>query len=167
MDFTEQNRYPFPADVVLQVFGDQDYFLQKYQLSGASNIQLIDADNQGDRSRITVSRDVDVDIDVPGFARKFVPETITLVQTDSWDRTSRTGNIDIQFKGMPAQVRGKMAVRDSDDGCVLDITFSVKINVPIVGDKLARVMAEDLKEKFQRDSSQAQKVMADIAQRYQ
>jgi hypothetical protein len=156
MQFTESNRYPFPAHAVVQVFGNKDYFIKKYTGAGATNIQVLEEQHNGSKTRIAVSRHVDIDIDVPAFARKFVPDTITVVQVDSWDQTTLRGHLDIQFKGMPAE----------DGRCVLNLNFSVNINVPLIGDKLAKVLGADLKKKFERDSHQAQEVMAEFVQRY-
>lgn len=166
MQFNELSHYPFPAYAVVQVFGNKDYFIKKYTGAGASNIQLLEEQHNGGKTRIAVSRHVDIDVDVPAFARKFVPDTITVVQVDSWDQTTLRGHLDIQFKGMPAVVKCDMALADEDGGCVLNLNFSVNINVPIIGDKLAKVLGADLKKKFQRDSHHAQAVMAEFVQRY-
>jgi len=166
MQFTESNRYPFPAHAVVQVFGNKDYFIKKYTGAGATNIQVLEEQHNGGKTRIAVSRHVDIDIDVPAFARKFVPDTITVVQVDSWDQTTLRGHLDIQFKGMPAVVKCDMKLADKDGGCVLNLNFSVSINVPLIGDKLAKVLGADLKKKFERDSHQAQEVMAEFVQQY-
>lgn len=167
MQFQEFNRYPFPAHAVVQVFGNKNYFIQKYTGAGASSIEVLDEQHNDGKTRIAVSRHVDIDVDVPAFARKFVPDTITVVQIDSWDQAALRGNLDIQFKGMPAVVKCDMTLTDDDEGsCVLQLNFSVKINVPLIGDKLAKVLGADLKKKFERDSLHAQKVMAEFAPRY-
>ncbi len=166
MKFSAINTYPFAAATVLQVFADQDYFLNKYRQAGARNIQLLEYRQIDGKSTITISRDVPVDVNIPAFARRFVPPQITIIQSDHWDHATRTGRIDIQFKGMPAEVCCAMNLQEEDGQTRLLLDFEVKIHVPLVGDKLALVLAEDLKKKFQADSAQAQKVMADIAARY-
>ncbi|GAA5127215.1 DUF2505 domain-containing protein [Alloalcanivorax gelatiniphagus] len=166
MTFNEQNQYPFPADTVIQVFADKDYFLEKYRLSGASNIQLLEDTRDADHSRIVTQRDVDIDINVPAFARKFVPDVVTLIQTDAWDRRRKTGQLDIRFKGVPAEVHCDMTLTGHDHQSTLDLNFSVRVGVPMIGDKLASVLARDLKTKFQRDARHAEQVMGQIAERY-
>lgn len=166
MKFHEQSRYPFPADTVIQVFADKDYFLEKYRLSGAGNIQLLEDARDADHSRIVTQRDVDIDIDVPAFARRFVPDVVTLVQTDAWDLAQKTGQLTIRFQGVPAEVHCGMTLTGHDDQAILDLRFSVQVRVPMVGDKLAGLLARDLKTKFQRDARHAEQVMARIAERY-
>lgn len=166
MKFQEKNIYPFAADTVLKVFSDQDYFLTKYKHAGALNIQLLESVQADGKSRIKISRDVNVDVNIPAFAQRFVPRQITIIQADHWDTARRTGHIDIQFKGMPAEVRCDMLLIEQGGQSVLELNFNVKINVPLIGEKLATVLAEDLKKKFQTDSKQAQKAMADMAARY-
>lgn len=166
MQFQETNRYPFPARAVVQVFGHKDYFIAKYSGAGASNIEVLDEQYNDGKTRISVSRQVDIDIDIPRFARKFVPDTLTVVQIDSWNQATLRGNLDIQFKGMPAIVTCDMSLTDEGNECVLRLHFSVNINVPLIGDKLANLLGEDLKKKFESDSLNAQKVMEEFAPRY-
>ena len=166
MRFQETNTYPFAANTVLKVFSDQDYFLTKYRSAGASNIQLLESTQADGKSTIRISRDVDIDVNIPAFAQRFVPHQITIVQSDNWNLATRKGHIDIQFKGMPAEVRCDMTLSDGAGQSTLELHFSVKIHVPLIGEKLAAVLAEDLKKKFQADSEQAQKAMAEIAARY-
>ena len=166
MQFQETNHYPFPSDAVVRVFGDPDYFVAKYRGAGAKNIQVLEAINQGGKTQVSVSRQLHMDIAVPGFARKFVPDTITVTQIDSWDQATRTGSLDIRFKGMPAVVKCEMSLADENDQAVLSLSFSVTVNVPVLGDKLAKLLGEDLKKKFEKDSLNAHRMMAEFAPRY-
>lgn len=162
MKFQEQSRYPFPADSVLKVFRDKNYFLTKYRQAGATNIQLLEDSGQGGSSRIAISRDVEVDVDVPAFAKKFVPQQLTIIQTDSWLSEGRKGYLTIEFKGMPAKVSCAMKLTEQEGQTILDLEFSVSISVPIIGEKLATLLAQDIKKKFQKDAAQAQRIMAEM-----
>jgi hypothetical protein len=166
MRFTEQNQYTYPSAVVLKVFSDPDYFLEKYRRAGASQIEVLENVQGDNTSRITVSRHVDVDVPIPAFARKHVPQQITVVQSDNWNRDTGTGHLEISFKGMPAEVYCAMKISEAGAHCVLDLAFTVRVNIPFVGVKLAEVLARDLREKFEKDSAAAQQAMDLIAQRY-
>ena len=167
MKFHKQSLYPYPVDVVVQLFADKDYFLEKYRLTGARNIKLLDSRCTNGISRITVSRDVSLEIPLPHFARKFISDTITLTQTDTWNLTRKTGTLDIHMKGTPATLTCSMRLSGEGAQTLLDLEFDIEVNLPLVGQKIAALMARDLDRKFQRDEEQGKIVMARLAERYQ
>lgn len=159
MNFQEKNNYRYPPETLLKVFSDKDYFLEKYARSGATAISVLEDLQTDVGSRITISRDVQVDVPVPAFARKYVPHTITLIQTDSWDYVSRTGHIEIRFKGMPAEINCAMHMEQNGETSTLVLNFTAKVQIPFVGNKLAEVLSHDLRAKFEKDSAAAQAAM--------
>ena len=167
MKFHKSSTYPYPSDVVIQLFSDPDYFLEKYRLTGASHIQLLDHHIENDISSITVRRDVSLEIPLPRFAQALIDDTVTLIQTDTWDRQRKTGTLSIHMKGAPAIVRCHMALSDQREDTRLDLEFEIDVNVPLVGQKIAALMARDLDRKFQRDDEKGKTVMASLAPRYQ
>lgn len=166
MRFHKQSTYPLPSDVVIRLFSDKDYFLEKYRLTGARHITLLEHRCENGKSRITVQRDVSLEIPLPRFARKFIDDTITLTQTDTWDLTSKTGTLEIIMKGTPAEVTCDMRLIDQGEQTTLDLDFNIEVNVPLVGQKIAALMARDLDRKFQRDDDKGKMVMAELAERY-
>jgi hypothetical protein len=165
MQFTLRNSYPWPADIVVQVFADQDFFTEKYRRCGAENIRVLAYGNEGGKSHITVERQVRL-AEIPAFARRILPTTLTRIQSDDWDRHSKTGHIDIQLTGVPARITCDMVLADSSDGAQMTLNFQISVNVPLVGERLARLLAVDLKRKFRVDSEQAALIIAELAPRY-
>ena len=159
MQFQEKKHYSYPAETLLKVFSDRDYFLEKYARSGATGISVLEDEQTDAGSRISVSRDVQVDVPVPAFAQKYVPHTITLIQTDSWNYASRTGHIEIRFKGMPAEINCAMHMEQDGDGSTLVLNFTTRVQIPFVGNKLAEVLSRDLRAKFEKDSAAAHAAM--------
>ncbi|MEE4250439.1 MAG: DUF2505 domain-containing protein [Alcanivoracaceae bacterium] len=166
MNFQEKKSYHYPADMLLKVFSDKEYFLEKYARSGATAISVLEDVQTESGSRITISRDVQVDVPVPAFARKYVPHTITLIQSDSWDYASRTGHIKIRFKGMPAQINCAMHMEQHGSASTLVLNFTAKVQIPFVGNKLAEVLSHDLRAKFEKDSAAAEHAMELVAGKY-
>ncbi|WP_194285776.1 DUF2505 domain-containing protein [Alcanivorax sediminis] len=167
MKFHKQSTYPYPLDIVLKLFSDKDYFLEKYALTGAQHITLLDYHCDKNTSRITVSRDVSLEIPLPHFARKFLSDNVTLIQTDIWDLDNRTGRLDIKMKGSPAHVTCDMRLSEQSGQTLLDLDFDIEVNVPIVGQKIAALMARDLDKKFVRDDEKGKTVMARLASRHE
>ena len=166
MNFQEKKRYRYPVETLLKVFSDKDYFLEKYARAGATRISVLEDVQTDAGSRVTISRDVQVDVPVPAFARKYVPHTITLIQSDSWDYASRTGQIEIRFQGMPAEIKCAMHMEDAGDASTLVLNFTARVQIPFVGNKLAEVLAHDLRAKFEKDSAVTQAAMDLVISRY-
>lgn len=166
MQFQEKRHYHYSPDILLKVFSDKLYFLEKYAQSGATDIRVLEDVQSEAHSRITISRNVQVDVPVPAFARKYVPHNITLIQSDSWDYASRTGHIEIRFKGMPAEINCAMHMEQNGDASTLVLNFTARVNIPFVGNKLAEVLAHDLRAKFEKDSAATQHALDLVVHKY-
>ena len=166
MQFQEECHYACPADTLLQVFSDKEFFLAKYRLSGASNICVQECEDNDADSRIRVSRDVAVDVTVPAFARRYIPQKMTVIQTDSWDHRQRTGQIQIELKGLPASIFCSMYMDEVAGGTKLTLNFIVRVNLPLIGKRLARLLANDIREKFGREVKAAQVALDQIVRSY-
>lgn len=152
MKFYETINYPVSCEHVLSKFITAEFLQAKYEGQGATNIRLLDQSREGDTTRYTFTRDVPVQVKVPAFARSMVPKTITLIQTDSWNTTTRSGRLDIEFKGMPVKLSCDMLLEDEPSGTHHTLDFDIHVNVPLIGGKLEKLLAEDLQLKFQHDT---------------
>lgn len=160
MKYSDNNHYPIPADKVLKAFTDPAFFERKYQAQGAEDIQQLRHEQTGNRFTITFSRTVEVEVNLPGFASKHVPERITLIQTDSWDLDARRGSLDIRFDGMPASVKCEMQLEDNGGSTLHALDFDIAVKVPLIGKKLEKLLADGLQKTFQRDSRIAAELLA-------
>lgn len=160
MKYRETIDYPVSCAQVLAKFATAGFLQAKYAGQGATNIALLDQSRDGDTTRFTFSRDVPVQVDVPAFARSLVPATITLIQTDTWNAATRTGRLDIEFKGMPVKLRCDMRLEDRAGGAHHTLDFDIQVNVPLIGGKLEKLLAEDLRMKFQHDTAVSQALVA-------
>lgn len=166
MQFRETIHYDQPPDLLLKIFCDQDYFLEKYARTGARNIQLEKNEQTAERSLISVRRDVDMEIPIPRFARKYIPHTVSIVQTDCWNKRDATGHIDINVRGMPAQVTCDMTMEAAGQGTTLVLDFTVRVRMPLVGNALAELLARDMRGKVKEDESTGRAAAEIVAPRY-
>jgi len=161
MKYRETIDYPVSRERLLAIFTDPSFVVRKYQGQGASNIETGSSEQVGSRFRITVSRDVPVEVDVPSFARSLVPAAITLVQTDIWDTGTGKGSLAIEFQGMPVTLNCDMTLEAREDGGthhVLD--FDIRVSVPLIGKKLEELLASDLRMKFGKDTEVSKALIA-------
>jgi len=76
----------------------------------------------------------------PSAVRALLGETLTLLQDIRWDPArpdgSRTGELVLTVKGMPARAEVAIDLRPGGRGTLVDFAGDFTINVPILGRKL-------------------------------
>lgn len=159
MRYQDTISYPMPRDQLFRFFTDPDFFVRKYAAQGATNVRVLHSGITGSRSTITVTRDVPVEVPIPSFARALVPSHITLVQTDAWDVETGKGDIVIEFKGMPVRVNCEITLKDRAGGAIEELSFDIRVNIPLLGSRLEALLAQDLRLKFQRDTAASLDIM--------
>jgi hypothetical protein len=152
MKFRETIRHTLPADRVLSGYANPDFYPAKYAATNARDIRVLDTGHDGGRFHIRVSRKVPADIPVPAFARHWLPQEITLIQTDRWDRASGTGSVEIEFVGLPVRIDCGLMLAKTDGAMVETLDFEIRVDMPLVGGMLAKLLAEDLQLKFAKDT---------------
>ena len=153
MKYSERIDYPQTSAQLLPVFSNPAFFEAKYAATGAHDIRVLETEHGNGRFRIKVSRKVPTDVPIPSFARSLVPQDITLIQTDSWDLEKGVGSLDIEFVGIPVRVHCELLLKDVAGKAVEDLHFDIKVNVPLIGGKLEKLLADDLKVKFTKDTA--------------
>lgn len=163
MQFTQTLEYTRDSDTVIKMFGDKDYFVRKYELLNAKSFEVLEHELSGDRFSITMKVALPMSGPIPGFAKKFVGDTVTLVETDSWDLAAKTGRIELDIKGAPVDATGAMRLTDGGPGAINTIDWTVKCSVPLVGKKLEQLIADDISAKGADDERVSNQILADYA----
>lgn len=162
MKASHRSPYSKGSDSVIRMFTDKDYFQRKYEIQGARDIKLLDCRNDDpDDFSVQFERKVPAEVKVPSFARKFVPELMTVTQRDSWNASAKTGRLDIELKGVPGDIVCHMHLEDTDSGCDLVMDWEISSNVPLVGGKLEKVLWEDLRGKMASDTEAGEQILVE------
>ena len=140
-----QVTHHFDADVetVFALMSDPDFCTRKYADAGASDIQ-IDSD-QGDNGPKLVSRRK-LTVDLPGFAKKVMQPTNTVVQTDEWsaaDGGTRTCRYTVEVQGVPSRIDGTVTLTPDGGGTRQDVQAEVKVSIPLLGGKLEKFAVDN------------------------
>src|SRR5699024_6651678 len=99
---------------------------------------------------------------LPDFARKSVGSQVVLKQTDSWQIESRVGRIDVAFESKPISTCIDMHLETRGAGSRLKLAFDIQADVPLIGKKVEKALAEPLQRRMHDDL----KVTADMAGDY-
>lgn len=151
-----QVSYHFDADVerVYALMSDPEFVARKYEHQGATDIQ-VDSDKRQDGPRLVSRRKMTIDL--PGFAKKVMSPTNTIVQTDEWSPADADGTricrYSVEVQGVPSRIDGTVTLTADGGGTRQDVEAEVKVSIPLLGGKL---------EKFAVDSGK--KALADEAE---
>jgi carbon monoxide dehydrogenase subunit G len=138
MEFEASHVFDAPVDAVWAMFRDPRSHIAKFDSMGHRHIEVIDSHAGDDAFSITVRRDVDVDL--PGFARRVLKPTNTVTSTDEWQRTDDgtcTGRQTVQTEGAPVKISSTTALTPEGDRTRYDVTVQLDVKVPLIGGKLA------------------------------
>jgi uncharacterized protein YndB with AHSA1/START domain len=123
------------------VFGlttDPEFLERKFAAGGAKDVSADCTDTSGGGKRVLVRRHVTVDL--PGFAKRFIQPTNSLMQTEEWSPPDETGRrvctyrVDVQ--GVPSHIDGTVTLSPDGNGTRQDVEAEVKVSIPLVGGKL-------------------------------
>ena len=140
MAFSGDQTYDAAVDDVIALFTDPDVVRARYEAAGDRDIEVLECGPQGDGFVIRTSRTVDVDL--PGFARKVLKPTNTMIQVDTWSARdvdgARDGDFAIEVKGAPVKVAGEMRIEPTADGGTRHtVDGKLDVKVPLIGGKVA------------------------------
>lgn len=87
------------------------------------------------RASVTVNRTMPADL--PAIAKKFMGETVHVVQTEEWsapdESGARTADLTVAIKGQPAKMIGAIFLESVGDDARMRIAGTIKVSIPFVG----------------------------------
>ena len=132
----------FDADVetVYALMSDPDFCMRKYADAGATDIQ-IDSDRRDDGPKLVSRRKVTVDL--PGFAKRVMQPTNTVVQTDEWSAAARSCRYSVEVQGVPSRIDGTVTLTGEGNGTRQEVEAEVKVSIPLLGGKLEKFAVDN------------------------
>lgn len=164
MKFEETFDFDYPADVIMRMFGDKDYYLAKYQRMGGNAPELLDHKESADTFEITVRHALDAaNLKFPDFIKSRIGDSLYLKQTDTWHASRKSGRIDIDIEKAPVDVRIDMMLADRDSGSRMTMNFDIKAGIPLIGGKIEKAVAGPMTKYTLRDLALTNKMASDYA----
>lgn len=157
--FEDEQRYTQTPDAVLAKYTDPVFLQRKYETLGRQDIRLLENTRSAQRVRLRFAYTDAVDMPLPDFARKFMPERQQIEQTADWDLVSKTGRLVVVPKGSPARIEATMRLAAAGAGCVNAIGWTVSVSVPLLGGKLEKLLVDGLRQKAGHDQDVTQQLL--------
>lgn len=145
MRFLRTLTYDASADDVHAMLTDPA-FREKVCATGGALRHQVSVTGTGSDTQVVVEQAQPAD-GIPSFAKKFVGEEIQIVQKEVW--SGPTGaSFDVNIPGKPGQLLGALTLAQSgsESGSGSTTTESIegdlKVNIPLVGGKLEKLIGE-------------------------
>lgn len=138
----EVQHYDAPTDEVFAMLSDPAFIERKCYASGCIEA---DAESTPEGDGVTlVSRRV-LPAKLPSFAKRFVGETVTLIETQRWTAPNdhaRTADFVVDFGNNPISFHGDIALQPDGAGTRVEYRGTIKCGVPLIGGKIEGVALE-------------------------
>jgi hypothetical protein len=131
----------FDSETVFSVFTQKSFIEKKYESVGATHLEFIDFGEKNGEYIIHTKRNITAEI--PGFAKKFIKPTSTIIQTEIWQLSNdsiKKGTVVVEAKGLPMKMTGDIVLQPTDNGSENILVYEIKVNIPFVGSQIARFL---------------------------
>src|SRR3954471_2386310 len=131
------HHYDADVETLYRLVSDPGFIERKYADQGATEI-VIESDETDGAVHNVIRRKMTIDL--PGFAKKVMSPTNTLVQTEQWSAPDAEGRrvcaYTVEVQGVPSRINGTVTLAPEAGGTTQDIEADVKVSIPLLGGKL-------------------------------
>lgn len=158
---SQQLDFDEPVEAVARMLTDIDFYCAKYEALGFDELQVAEGDAGDADFAVCASYRTQTELPLPGWARKALPETIHVEQSDQWQQDGASGRITIRIQGAPVQIEARMGLKDRGGAASNHIDWRFSCNVPLIGGRVAELVANDVCSKAERDHEYGRKRAAE------
>ena len=144
-------RYPAPASIVIGLFTDAAFYPRKLDLLGVPRHKVLD--KRESKNHLDIKLELHVPMQVPGILKKVVPADMTVIQEESWDKTTMAGTLRVHSAGSPADMSCKASIADEGKACTVTYAWEVKAKIPLIGGTLEKFICSDIDERARREQA--------------
>lgn len=160
MKFSYSQKFHKDKDTVLNMLCDPEYHQGLQDALGSWDFKEIELDDDGTKFRIKYSYYVKSDIPMPGFAKKVLGENTFATQTETWDRSTGKGTVDVEPRGLPGRIHCDLIIEDNGDGTATKrFDWDINVKIPLVGGKLEKLIADDIQGKDGKDADASNELL--------
>lgn len=140
--------YDTTPDEVATSLVDPVYLTEKAAFLGHEDFEIVEDGVAGGVVKVVTRKTVQVE--VPGFAKKFLPERNRATESHTWDAPvaseARHCGITVEIAGVPATIKGTLTLSPAGAQTQVDIAIEVKASIPMVGGKIEGLIVADLEK---------------------
>jgi len=151
-----------PLARVLLMLTSPDYVVRKAELANHESFAVVNQADDGRYFSITSRITGKPSIKLPAIAQKFVKsdQLIEIDQTDRWDRDTATGSLTVVNQSVKAvNISATMQLSEVDGATTNTIRWDVTCDIPLIGGKLAALLAEDIQQKAAQNAEVSRQIL--------
>lgn len=143
MEITNKQKYKQSVDEIYKSYTSKKFLKAKLEAMGARNIE-IEIEKGEEVTTIKITREMPSE--VPGMFKRFMKPWNKMFQTETWEGEKGgpyNGTVKIRVEGTPVKMDGTMRLKEGKKGgCSAKSITEVNCDVPFVGRKLTKFIAE-------------------------
>lgn len=164
MKFETRVTWEAPLARVLAMITSRAYVEQRLARMDYESFAVLDCQDEAERFTITTRVLGRPSVKLPALAQKFVKtdQPIEIEQTDSWSRDTAAGTLRIVNKSVSVlSISATMKLTEAAGITTNTLTWTVECSVPLVGGKLAEMIADDIRAKAAQNELVSRQILAD------
>ncbi|GGC60140.1 DUF2505 domain-containing protein [Marinobacter halophilus] len=146
MELTLEHPYDAGLDRVIESFFCENRIHQKNEKLGCRNVRVAERQKDDSAGKLVIEREMTASAPVPGVLASFHREWNRVRQEEHWFKKD-DGEWHCEFRvridSVPARIKGVMRLQGNGDRCINYVTLTVLCEVPFLGRKIAKFLAED------------------------
>jgi hypothetical protein len=145
--------YDATPEEVFAIVTDKTFREQACEKTKALSYDVNVSQSGGD-TVVRVSREMEAK-DIPDMAKKFVGQTLTVVQTETWHPAaadgSRKADVSGEIANTPVTLKGTASIAPNGAQTVQAIDLDVKVAVPLIGRKMEPFVVDAIRNGLQKE----------------
>jgi hypothetical protein len=145
--------YDATPEEVFAIVTDKTFREQACEKTKALSYDVNVSQSSGD-TVVRVSREMEAK-DIPDMAKKFVGQTLTVVQTETWHPAaadgSRKADVSGEIANTPVTLKGTASITPNGAQTVQAIDLDVKVAVPLIGRKMEPFVVDAIRNGLQKE----------------
>jgi hypothetical protein len=154
MELNLEHPYERGLDQVIERFFDEAHIRNKNEQLGARNLRVTELKKDDMSAKLVIEREMTASAPVPGVLSGFHREWNRVRQEEHWFRKDDDEwhcEFRVRIDGVPAKIKGAMRLLGNGDRCINYVNLSVLCEVPFLGRKIAKFLADDSHAKIERE----------------
>lgn len=154
MELNLEHPYEQGVGRVIEHFFDEEHIRSKNEQLGARNLRVAELKKDEMSAKLVIEREMMASAPVPGVLSSFHREWNRIRQEEHWFRKDDDEwhcEFRVHIDGVPARVTGAMRLTGNQDRCTNYVNLSVKCDVPLLGRKIVKFLAEDSRAKIEQE----------------
>lgn len=138
--------YPIPVKALFGLLTDKPFMHAKYVAQGSRKLNFSQFEQQDSKHLLRWTRELEAD--VPVLVRSIFDVWNGFEESMDWTLDGDTGEgiYSAKIKGGLVELKGLFYIRPHAEGCVESVEMQVKVNVPLMREKIASLAAKGIQE---------------------